>query len=77
MKKYEKDVRKMNSRLLDGLDDQRKSHIETYMKIDALDRSMQPLRDTFETAKPMKSNNWDSVRSAFKGPTRVEVNERN
>lgn len=26
--------------------------------------------------KPIKPNNWDSVREAFKGPTRVEINER-
>ena len=26
---------------------------------------------------PIKPNNWDSVRSAFTGPVRAEVNERN
>lgn len=30
-----------------------------------------------ETTKPMKSNNWDSVREAFKGPARTDVNDRN
>lgn len=25
---------------------------------------------------PIKPNNWDSIREAFKGPTRVEINER-
>lgn len=42
-----------------------------------LQRSMLALRDSLETTKPMKSNNWDSVREAFKGPVRIEVNERN
>lgn len=26
--------------------------------------------------QPIKPNNWDSIREAFKGPVRVEVNER-
>lgn len=26
--------------------------------------------------KPIKTNNWDSVREAFKGPTKVEFSER-
>jgi len=38
------------------------------------DRSMLALRETLEPAKPMKSNNWDSFREAFKGPTRNDVN---
>lgn len=40
-------------------------------------RSLLALRDILEATKPMKSNNWDSIREAFKGPTRIEVNERN
>lgn len=42
-----------------------------------LDRSMLSLKDLLETTKPIKPNNWDSVKEAFKGPTRIEVNERN
>ena len=40
-------------------------------------RSLLALRETLETAKPIKPNNWDSVKEAFKGPARVEINERN
>ena len=40
-------------------------------------RSLLALRDILEATKPMKSNNWDCIREAFKGPTRIEVNERN
>lgn len=53
----------------------------TSKKIDAmangLDRSMSSLKELQETTKPIKPNNWDSVKEAFKGPTRIEVNERN
>jgi hypothetical protein len=35
------------------------------------------LRESLEATKPIKPNNWDSMKEAFKGPTRVEVNERN
>ncbi len=41
------------------------------------DRSLLALRELLEPTKPMKSNNWDSVREAFKGPVRIESNERN
>lgn len=44
---------------------------------DELHRSSLALRTTQEPTKPMKSNNWDSVRECFKGPARIEVNERN
>jgi hypothetical protein len=47
------------------------------MNTDGLERSLMALRDTLETTKPIKSNNWDSVREAFKGPVRNDVNERN
>lgn len=40
-------------------------------------RSMLSLVDNLQTAKPIKPNNFDSLREAFKGPTRVEINERN
>lgn len=37
-------------------------------------RSLLDLRSLLDAAKPIKSNNWDSVRAAFKGP--VRTNER-
>lgn len=40
-------------------------------------RSSLALREALETAKPIKPNNWDSVKEAFKGPVRIEINERN
>lgn len=44
---------------------------------DQIHRTLLALRDTLETAKPIKPNNWDSVKEAFKGPVRIEINERN
>lgn len=44
---------------------------------DDMHRSLLSLRENLETAKPIKPNNWDSFREAFKGPARVEINERN
>lgn len=41
-----------------------------------LDRSMLALREALEPTKPMKSNNWDSVRKAFTGPARIDIDER-
>jgi len=38
-----------------------------------LDRSLLALKD--QPAKPMKTNNWDSIRDTFKTPARAEVNE--
>jgi hypothetical protein len=40
-------------------------------------RTSLALRETLETARPIKPNNWDSVKEAFKGPVRIEINERN
>jgi hypothetical protein len=40
-------------------------------------RSLMALRETLETTKPIKPNNWDSIKEAFKAPLRTEVNERN
>lgn len=61
-------------------DDEQKLHF-TLKKIDEVeekfDRHLLDLRDSLEPTKPMKSNNWDSIREAFRGPTRVDVNERN
>jgi hypothetical protein len=44
---------------------------------DQIHRSLLSTRESLEAAKPMKSNNWDSVREAFKGPVRIEISERN
>ena len=44
---------------------------------DDIHRSLLALRDTLETTKPIRPNNWDSMKEAFKGPTRIEINERN
>ena len=44
---------------------------------DDIHRSLLTLREDLEAAKPIKPNNWDSVREAFKGPMRIEINERN
>ena len=35
-------------------------------------RSSLALREALETAKPIKPNNWNSVKEAFKGPVRIE-----
>ena len=40
-----------------------------------IDRSMLALRESLEATKPIKPNNWESFREAFKGPTRIDVNE--
>lgn len=40
-------------------------------------RSLVAFKDSLEPTRPIKPNNWDSVREAFKGPVRVEINERN
>jgi hypothetical protein len=40
-------------------------------------RSLSTLKEVVgATNQPMKPNNWDSVRQAFKGPARIEINER-
>lgn len=44
---------------------------------DDVNRTLLTFRETLEATKPIKPNNWDSFREAFKGPTRVEINERN
>lgn len=41
------------------------------------DRSLQAILERLDAAKPIKPNNWDSVKEAFKGPVRIEINERN
>lgn len=44
---------------------------------DDIHRSSQAILERIDAAKPIKPNNWDSIKEAFKGPVRVEINERN
>ncbi len=39
-------------------------------------RSLLVFRESLDTTKPIRPNNWDSVKEAFKGPTRATINER-
>lgn len=70
-----------NSRICEVLTEDAEKTVTLTNKIEAtasnFDRHLLALRELLETTKPMKTNNWDSVREAFKGPTRVEINERN
>lgn len=50
---------------------------QTFICIDRLDRSLLDLREALNSAKPIKPNNWDSVKEAFKGPSKVDPNVRN
>lgn len=34
-------------------------------------------KESLSSARPIKPNNWDSLKEAFKGPCRVTINERN
>ena len=43
---------------------------------DDMHRFLVELRESHST-KPIRPNNWDSMKEAFKGPTRIEINERN
>lgn len=49
---------------------------EITAKLDSLesgfDRNLLELRERLEPTKPIKSNNWDSIRAAFKGPVRLD-----
>ena len=53
-------------------------HKETHAYLDDLSNHVESLdkKVSKTDSSPMKPNNWDSVREAFKGPTRNEVNER-
>ena len=48
-----------------------------HSKVDSfLSKSDQLLQEpTISPNRPIKPNNWDSMREAFKGPARVELNE--
>ena len=74
----------MNLSMLKKINQMEKSHELFRAEIndslcvnDETHRSLLALRESLEATKPMKSNNWDSIREAFKGPVRIEVNERN
>ncbi len=41
---------------------------------ECIHRSMLP-KEPLEAATPIKKNNWDSVKKAFKGPARIEIDE--
>ena len=49
-------------------------HQEKMIAIETINRSLL-VRETLQP-KPMKPNNWDSVKSCFQSPSRIEVNER-
>lgn len=40
-------------------------------------RDMLNFVESLEANRPIKPNNFDSLKEAFKGPTRVNINERN
>ncbi len=75
----------LDERLASDLQDIEKGLVRIHEKLesipdifkDDIHRSLLSLREDLQDAKPMKSNNWDSVREAFKGPVRIEINERN
>ena len=65
--------------LLHSIEKQVEKNEHLQKRIDAIshviDRSTLALREHLETIKPIKPNNWDSVKKAFKGTTRVEEDE--
>lgn len=44
---------------------------------DDMHRILVELKESLSSAKPIRPNNWDSLKEAFKGPCRVTINERN
>lgn len=72
---------KLNEDLCANIDEIEMKTVKMSGQLDSIQsdmhRSLLAMRESLEAAKPMKSNNWDSVREAFKGPARIEVNERN
>lgn len=67
IEKYEDSLIKFQSCMVDAINEQ----------TEQINRSMLALKESIEPTKPIKTNNWDSIAKAFKGPTRIEVNERN
>jgi predicted nuclease with TOPRIM domain len=43
--------------------------------LEEIHRSLLNSKENSETAKPIKPNNWDSFREAFRGPTKVEIRD--
>ncbi len=43
---------------------------------DEIHRSLLAIRSPLEATKPIKPNNWNSMKEAFKGPVRIDVDER-
>lgn len=44
--------------------------------VDDFHRSLLAQKES-EATRPIRPNNWDSIKEAFKGPVRIEINERN
>jgi hypothetical protein len=64
-------------RLLEGVTEKMwEKDIEMMRKIEEINRSILDLKSSIESTKPIKTNNWDSIREAFTRPTRIGVNER-
>jgi hypothetical protein len=41
-------------------------------KTNEIHRTMLALQEPIEPTKPIKPNNWDSIKKAFKGPVKIE-----
>lgn len=74
-------LEEVQTRIWNVLNEETESLEETTEKIEniakSIDRQLLDLKEVFQATTPIKPNNWDSVREAFKGPVRVEINERN
>ncbi len=53
-----------------------KIHNMPYKIQEDVSRSLLVFRDSLDSTKPIKPNNWNSVKEAFKGPTRATIDER-
>lgn len=42
----------------------------------ALDRILESLKQIQEAQNPKSKTNWDNLKEAFKGPSRITINER-
>lgn len=65
------------------LSDSKKKYEEIILILDRINqrqseisRSMLARQEPLEATKPIKPNNWNSMKEAFKGPVRIEGNER-
>jgi len=77
----EEDVQNTLAQISESLRNQNENYSFTKNKIDVIGINLasyrSELKENLETPKPIKPNNWDSMKEAFKGPTKVEINERN